>query len=365
MLNAYPYASGHLLVMPSAMSAPLAELTERVRRAVVGDAAGAWPRSRRPTSPTGSTWAPTSAGPPARASRRTCTCTSLPRWSGDTNFMTAVAGAGHARVAAGGLEEAHRRLARLAAAGGAGPGSGATSLLGQAARTPALLRRLAGRVRGLADLLRSSSASTTQPRAPEPILQSARPPSGGSPGLACASASSSGFALVGVAAWVLSSKGSELAGFGDVFETVNWWWVPPAFAAEIGSYVCFAAMQYELLQAGKLRAPFGPLVKVSFGAQALTNSLPAGNAVASVYGFRWFRRFGADNTLAAWALAGTLVAAVVSLALVALDRVGYRNRRGRLAGPGSRHHRGLRLHPRARLALRLRAATSLRGDRRP
>ena len=48
---------------------------------------------------------------------------------------------------------------------------------------------------------------------------------------------------------------------------VDWWWVPPAFAVEIGSYVCFAAMQYELLQAGKLRAPFGPLVKVSFGAQ--------------------------------------------------------------------------------------------------
>ncbi len=125
-----------------------------------------------------------------------------------------------------------------------------------------------------------------------------------------------------MAAWVLSSKGSELAGFGDVFKRVNWWWVPPAFLVEIGSYVCFAAMQYELLLAGKLRAPFGPLVKVSFGAQALTNSLPAGNAVSSVYGFRWFRRFGADNTLAAWGLAGTLVASVVSLALVALIGLG-------------------------------------------
>jgi hypothetical protein len=40
--------------------------------------------------------------------------------------------------------------------------------------------------------------------------------------------------------------------------------------------------------------------------------------VATVYGFRWFRRFGADNTLAVWALAGTLVAAVVSLSLVAV-----------------------------------------------
>jgi putative heme transporter len=131
-----------------------------------------------------------------------------------------------------------------------------------------------------------------------------------------------GLGIVGVAVWFLSSKGSELAGFADVFKRVDWYLIPFAFAAEIGSYVCFAAMQYELLKAGKLRAPFGPLVKVSFGGQALTNSLPAGTAVASVYGFRWFRRFGADNTLAAWALAGTLVASVVSLALVALIGLG-------------------------------------------
>jgi putative heme transporter len=131
-----------------------------------------------------------------------------------------------------------------------------------------------------------------------------------------------GLAIVAVAAWFLSSKGSELAGFADVFKRVDWYLVPFAFAAEIGSYLCFAAMQYEILRAGKLRAPFGPLVKVSFGGQALTNSLPAGTAVASVYGFRWFRRFGADNTLAAWALAGTLVASVVSLALVALIGLG-------------------------------------------
>ena len=41
-----------------------------------------------------------------------------------------------------------------------------------------------------------------------------------------------------------------------------------------------------------------------------------------MYGFRWFRRFGADNTLAVWALAGTLVAASVSLSLVAIVGLG-------------------------------------------
>jgi hypothetical protein len=127
-----------------------------------------------------------------------------------------------------------------------------------------------------------------------------------------------GFALVALAVWVLSSKTSELAPVGTVFKNFNWWWLIPAVIVEIGSYLSFTAMQYKLLTAGHLRPPWTPLFKLSFASQAITNSLPIGNAVATVYGFRWFRRFGADNTLAVWALAGTLVAASVSLSLVAV-----------------------------------------------
>jgi uncharacterized protein (TIRG00374 family) len=137
-----------------------------------------------------------------------------------------------------------------------------------------------------------------------------------------------GFALVVLAVWVLSSKGSELSGFANVFKTLNWWWVPPAFAVEILSYFLFARMQYELFKAGHLIPPWSPLVKLSFASQALTNSLPAGNAVATVYGFRWFRRFGADNTLAVWALSGTLVASIVSLSLVAVIGLGLATNEG-------------------------------------
>ena len=126
-----------------------------------------------------------------------------------------------------------------------------------------------------------------------------------------------GFGLIAAAVWVLSSKGSELSGFTSVFSTLNWWVVPPAFVCEILSYACFAMMQRELLVAGHLRPPFWTLFKLTFGSQALTNSLPVGNALATVYGFRWFRRFGADSTLAIWALAGTLIASLVSLSLVA------------------------------------------------
>ena len=44
------------------------------------------------SAPRGSTSGPTSAGRPAPASPGTSTCTPCPAGSGDTNFMTAVAG---------------------------------------------------------------------------------------------------------------------------------------------------------------------------------------------------------------------------------------------------------------------------------
>ena len=63
-----------------------------------------------------------------------------------------------------------------------------------------------------------------------------------------------GFALVVVALWVLSSKTSELSGIGSVLKSFDWWWALPAVVVEVGSYVAFSAMQYELLRAGHLRA---------------------------------------------------------------------------------------------------------------
>src|SRR5579863_2950425 len=117
--------------------------------------------------------------------------------------------------------------------------------------------------------------------------------------------------------WVLASHRDELSGLSSVFKTLNWWWVPAAVAAEVVSFVSFAGMQYELLRCGGLDTPKVPLFKMTFASQALTNSLPGGSAAATVYGFRWYRRFGADDTLAAWSLVGALVASVVSLSLVA------------------------------------------------
>jgi putative heme transporter len=126
-----------------------------------------------------------------------------------------------------------------------------------------------------------------------------------------------GIAIVVLAALVLSSHRGELSGFSTVFDNLRWWWIPPALIVELASYVSFAGLQYEFLRSGGLAPPEGALLKMTFASQAITNSLPGGSAFSAVYGFRWFRRFGADDTLAAWSLVGTVVASVVTLSLVA------------------------------------------------
>ena len=126
-----------------------------------------------------------------------------------------------------------------------------------------------------------------------------------------------GLALGGLALAVLSGHRSELQGLSGTFTHLRWWWLPVAVAVEAASLVAFAGVQYRLLSAGGVYPPVLPLVGMTVGAQAVSNSLPAGAALAAVYGYRWFRRFGADETLAVWAVVGTGVAATVSLALVA------------------------------------------------
>lgn len=128
-----------------------------------------------------------------------------------------------------------------------------------------------------------------------------------------------GIGAVAIAVWVLSAHTDELSGITGVFDHVNWWWILGGVGAEVLSFISFTAMEYQLLSArGGFTPPISPLFRMTLASQALTNSLPAGNVVATVYGFRWFRRFGADETLAVWAMVGTVIASMVSLSLVAV-----------------------------------------------
>jgi len=126
-----------------------------------------------------------------------------------------------------------------------------------------------------------------------------------------------GLAGAALVVWALSSHTDELSGLGSIFGHLEWAWLVPAVGAEGASYLSLALVQRRLLATGGLQAPLPTLSLITLASQAIINSMPGGNAVATVYGFRWFRRLGATNSLAVWSLIATVVVGVISLSLVA------------------------------------------------
>jgi ATP adenylyltransferase len=91
VMNAYPYASGHVLVLPLRHAGPVAELTE-------AESAELWSATRRALATIEKAYDPDGLNMGANLGRAAGAGLPghlhlhvLPRWSGDTNFMTTVA----------------------------------------------------------------------------------------------------------------------------------------------------------------------------------------------------------------------------------------------------------------------------------
>ena len=91
VMNAYPYASGHVLVLPLRHVGPLAELTE-------AESAELWSATQRALASIEKAYDPDGLNVGANLGRAAGAglpghlhLHALPRWSGDTNFMTSVA----------------------------------------------------------------------------------------------------------------------------------------------------------------------------------------------------------------------------------------------------------------------------------
>lgn len=90
VLNAYPYTSGHVLVAPARHVPSLADLT-------ASESSGLWETTRAAVAALGSAYRPDGVNLGANLGRAAGAgipghlhLHALPRWSGDTNFMTAV-----------------------------------------------------------------------------------------------------------------------------------------------------------------------------------------------------------------------------------------------------------------------------------
>src|ERR1039458_8753994 len=99
-----------------------------------------------------------------------------------------------------------------------------------------------------------------------------------------------GIAGAAVVLWVLSTHTDELSGAQSIFDHLRWAWLLPAVLVEAGSFGSLALVQRRLLGVGGVEAPLRTLTGITLASQAIINSVPAGSAVAAVYGFRWFRR---------------------------------------------------------------------------
>ena len=107
VMNLYPYGSGHLLVAPTRHAASFEDLTDEELEAVTHAQVRALRAIRSAYNPDGinlgvNIGRAAGAGVPDHLHVHV-----LPRWSGDTNFMTAVA---EARVMAEDLETGYKKL---------------------------------------------------------------------------------------------------------------------------------------------------------------------------------------------------------------------------------------------------------------
>jgi hypothetical protein len=126
-----------------------------------------------------------------------------------------------------------------------------------------------------------------------------------------------GLGLAALALWALNGQRGELVGASAELTHLDAGWLALAIACEIVSFTSFGALQRRLLQAGGVQTGLGLMTALSAASAAIANSFPGGPAFSSIYVFRFYRRHGADETLAAWTLLATFVCAAAALGLVA------------------------------------------------
>lgn len=126
-----------------------------------------------------------------------------------------------------------------------------------------------------------------------------------------------GLALAALVFDQLSNEKGELAGATRALNHLHWGWVALGLVAEAGSFLAFVNLQRRLLRAGQVDMAIGPMAAITLAANTISNSLPAGPVLATVFSFRQFRRRRADEAVAGWSVVATVVVASVALTLVA------------------------------------------------
>lgn len=126
-----------------------------------------------------------------------------------------------------------------------------------------------------------------------------------------------GLALAAFAAWAVIGRKGELAGTASYLENFDWVWLVVAIVLEVGSIVAYGALQRQILLSGDLDLGLPTSTAITLAFNSLTNSLPGGVAWGGLFSYHQFRRRGADETLAVWAIVADNACAAVTLAALA------------------------------------------------
>jgi len=107
---------------------------------------------------------------------------------------------------------------------------------------------------------------------------------------------------VGVVLCLVVLARGDIGAAVQQLEHIRWAWAAAAAGAAIVSIVLFAGVRLVLLRAAGGRTDIGAMTGLTFASGAIAASVPAGGAVATAYTFREYRRDGADDGGATWAL---------------------------------------------------------------
>jgi uncharacterized membrane protein YbhN (UPF0104 family) len=108
-------------------------------------------------------------------------------------------------------------------------------------------------------------------------------------------------------------------------------WLTLAVVAQAASLIAYALIVRQLLGLGNVAARLGSLLRATVGGIAMSASLPGGQAASAAYWYRQLRKEGADGGLAALAMVGSMLAGVLSLAVLFIAGVAVAGGSGPLA----------------------------------
>jgi uncharacterized protein (TIRG00374 family) len=96
----------------------------------------------------------------------------------------------------------------------------------------------------------------------------------------------------------------------------QWAWLAIAIVAEMVSMITFARLQRTMLTAGGVCVPFHRAVVLTFAANVMSVTLPAGPAVSTSYTYKHMRQWGADAPLVTFSLVASGILSTITLVII-------------------------------------------------